>query len=67
MNKLTIKNKYPLPRIYKLLDQLQGDSWFSKIDVASGYHQIDIAEEYVQMTVSCTRYGHYEFVVMSIG
>ena len=50
LNKVTIKNKYPLPRIDELLDQLQGASWFSKIDLASGYHQIAIAGEDVRKT-----------------
>lgn len=44
LNKVTIKNKYPLPRIHELLDQLEGAMWFSKIDLASGYHQIPISE-----------------------
>ena len=67
LNKVTIKNKYPLPRIDELLDQLQGASWFSKIDLASGYHQIVIADEDVRNMAFRTRYGHYEFVVMPYG
>lgn len=67
MNKLKVKNRYPLPRIDDLFYQLQGASWFSKIDLRSGYHQMRVTEEDVDKTAFRTRYGHYEFVVMPFG
>ncbi|GJS00994.1 reverse transcriptase domain-containing protein [Tanacetum coccineum] len=67
LNKLTVKNRYPLPRIDDLFDQLQGSSVYSKIDLRSGYHQLRVREEDVPKTAFRTRYGHYEFQVMPFG
>ncbi|GKF37127.1 putative reverse transcriptase domain-containing protein, partial [Tanacetum coccineum] len=64
LNKLTVKNRYPLSRIDDLFDQLQGSSVYSKIDLSSGYHQLRVREEDILKTTFRTRYGHYEFQVM---
>ncbi|GKC33379.1 retrovirus-related pol polyprotein from transposon 17.6 [Tanacetum coccineum] len=67
LNKLTVKNRYPLPRIDDLFDQLQGSSVYSKINLRSGYHQLRVQEEDIPKTAFRTRYGHYKFQVMPFG
>ncbi|GJW88129.1 putative reverse transcriptase domain-containing protein [Tanacetum coccineum] len=67
LNKLTIKNRYPLPRIDDLFDQLQGSRYFSKIDLSSGYHQLRVHEDDILKTAFRTRYGHFKFTVMPFG
>ena len=67
LNKVTIRNKYPLPRIDDLFDQLQGVRVFSKIDLRLGYHQLKIRDTYVPRTAFRTRYRHYELLVMPFG
>ncbi|GJT73676.1 putative reverse transcriptase domain-containing protein, partial [Tanacetum coccineum] len=66
-NKLTVENRYPLPRIDDLFDQLQGSSIYLKIDLRSGYHQLRVCEEDILRTAFRTRYGYYEFQVMPFG
>jgi hypothetical protein len=65
LNEITIKNMYPLPRIKDLFDQMKGASIFSKIDLRLGYHQLKIRESDIPKTTFCTRYGLYEYTVMS--
>jgi hypothetical protein len=67
LNAVTIKNKYPLPLIDVLFDQLAGAQVFSKIDLYSGYHQIKIRAEDIPKTTFTTRYGLFEYLVMSFG
>ncbi|GJY65308.1 putative reverse transcriptase domain-containing protein [Tanacetum coccineum] len=67
LNQLTVKNRYPLPRIDDLFDQLQWSSVYSKIDLRSGYHQLRVREEDILKTAFRTCYGHYEFQVMPFG
>ncbi|GJU29610.1 putative nucleotidyltransferase, ribonuclease H [Tanacetum coccineum] len=67
LNKLTVKNRYPLPRIDDLFDQLQGSCYSSKIDLRSGYHQLRVHEDDIPKTAFQTRYGHFEFTVMPFG
>nr|GFB58106.1 reverse transcriptase domain-containing protein [Tanacetum cinerariifolium] len=67
LNKLTIKNRYPLPRIDDLFDQLQGSRYLSKIVIRSGHHQLSVREEDIPKTAFRMRYGHFEFMVMPFG
>jgi len=67
LNEVTIKNKYPLPHIEDLFDQLRGARVFSKIDLRSGYHQLKIIPSDIEKTAFTTRYGLYEYTVMSFG
>ncbi|KAL4038175.1 hypothetical protein IC575_001783 [Cucumis melo] len=67
LNKVTVKNRYPLPRIDDLFAQLQGATVFSKIELRSGYHQLRIRDSNIPKTTFCFRYGHYKFIVMSFG
>ena len=67
LNRLTVKNRYPLPWVDDLLDQLKGAKVFSKIDLKSGYHQIRIAMKDIPKMVFYTRYGHYEWRVLPFG
>nr|GEY51521.1 reverse transcriptase domain-containing protein [Tanacetum cinerariifolium] len=66
LNKLTVKNRYPLPRIDDLFDQLQGSQFFSKIDLMSGYHQLRVHEDAILKTTFKTRYTHFEFTLSEV-
>ena len=65
LNLVTVKNKYPLPRIDDLFDQLRGSKYYTKIDLCTGYHQLRIREEDIPKTAFRTQYGHFEYMVMS--
>ena len=67
LNRVTIKNQYPLPRIDDLFDQLRGVRVYSKIDLHTGYHQLRVREVDIPKVVFRTRYGHFEFIVMPFG
>ena len=67
LDKVTIKNMYSLPRIDDLFDQFKGGTYFSKIDFISSYHQLKVRESDILKTTFRTKYGHYGFLVMSLG
>ena len=67
LNRVTVKNRYPLPRIEDLFNQLNGACYFSKIDLRSGYHQLRVRDSDIPKTAFRTRYEHFEFIVIPFG
>ena len=67
MDKVTVKNRYPLPTIDDLFDRLKGTRFYSKIDLRNGYHQLKVRETDILKTTFRTRYGHFEFTMMPFG
>ena len=67
LNKITTKNRYPLPKVDELMDRLHGAQYFTKIDLASGYHQIRVKEADIHKTAFVLRYGSFEYTVMPFG
>ena len=67
LNKITVKNRYPLPKVEELMDRLHGARYFTKLDLYSGYHQIRLREEDIQKTAFVTRYGAFKYLVMPFG
>ena len=64
LDKKTMKNRYPIPKIYKLMDELRRSKFFSKIDLRSGYHEIKVRDQDIPKTAFRCHYGHFEFLVM---
>ena len=67
LNKITIKNRYPLPKVDELMDRLHGAKYFTKLDLASGYHQIRVRDSDIHKTAFVSRYGSFEYTVMPFG
>ena len=67
LNKKTIKNRYPIPHIDELMDEMNAEKLYSKIGLWEGYHQIRMREEYIHKTTFCYHFGHFEFLVMPFG
>ena len=67
LNKITVKNWYPLPKVEELMDRLHGAKYFTKLDLSSGYHQIRVRESDIHKTAFVSRYDSYEYLVMLFG